>query len=421
MAIGDVGQSAREEIDFFSKGKAARARTSAGARARAASRTRSTRTSSAPGAFNPQFDYTHADGSCSITGGYVVRDKTVPGLRRPLRVRRLLQGRPLLGSSSPTRARRRTAATSACSVASLISFGEDAAGHVYAVSQDGSVYRLVAKSMPARPRRRARPRRQPQPVHARGHEHVGRRPRPGVGRRSRAAARRRTSPPWSTRPTRRGRARRHRAHPRPRRPRQAPSSGCARPRPGSATATATAATRELVPIFAARGTRRLRHDPGARSPSSRPRATRPTTSCYVLDDGAAFTGDAVLGRGSVFVARPPLGAYLDGLRRLRALPLDLAAVPATGRRRRRRRTRSSTSTSRTASTASGGSLAALDEGAAHRRRAARPARGATRRRTLRCAATRHARRPPREARRRGPAARRFGRLPGWLADRRLTG
>ena len=40
--------------------------------------------------------------------------------------------------------------------------------------------------------------------------------------------------------------------------------------------------------------------------------------------GAAFTGDAVLGEGSVFIAPGggSLGAYLDGLRRLRALGLE---------------------------------------------------------------------------------------------------
>jgi glyoxylase-like metal-dependent hydrolase (beta-lactamase superfamily II) len=40
---------------------------------------------------------------------------------------------------------------------------------------------------------------------------------------------------------------------------------------------------------------------------------------------AGFTGDAVLGAGSVFVAPLPgaMAAYLDGLRRLRALPLDV--------------------------------------------------------------------------------------------------
>ena len=42
-------------------------------------------------------------------------------------------------------------------------------------------------------------------------------------------------------------------------------------------------------------------------------------------DGVAFTGDAVLGEGSVFVAPDPgaLAGYLDGLRRLRERRLDL--------------------------------------------------------------------------------------------------
>jgi glyoxylase-like metal-dependent hydrolase (beta-lactamase superfamily II) len=45
---------------------------------------------------------------------------------------------------------------------------------------------------------------------------------------------------------------------------------------------------------------------------------------FVYDDRLAFTGDAVLGVGSVFIAPDggSLGGYLDGLRRLRALRLE---------------------------------------------------------------------------------------------------
>lgn len=44
-----------------------------------------------------------------------------------------------------------------------------------------------------------------------------------------------------------------------------------------------------------------------------------------VSGGAAFTGDAVLGRGSVFVNPDPgaLAGYLDGLRRLRAMSLEV--------------------------------------------------------------------------------------------------
>jgi glyoxylase-like metal-dependent hydrolase (beta-lactamase superfamily II) len=50
----------------------------------------------------------------------------------------------------------------------------------------------------------------------------------------------------------------------------------------------------------------------------------PDHFAFILD-GVAFTGDAVLGEGSVFIAPDPgaLAGYLDGLRRLRAVELEL--------------------------------------------------------------------------------------------------
>ena len=52
---------------------------------------------------------------------------------------------------------------------------------------------------------------------------------------------------------------------------------------------------------------------------------------YLYDDRVAFTGDAVAGRGSVFIAADGggLGPYLDGLRRLRDLELE-ALLPGHG-------------------------------------------------------------------------------------------
>jgi glyoxylase-like metal-dependent hydrolase (beta-lactamase superfamily II) len=52
---------------------------------------------------------------------------------------------------------------------------------------------------------------------------------------------------------------------------------------------------------------------------------------YVLDGRVAFTGDAVAGRGSVFIAADGggLGPYLDGLRRLRDMDLE-ALCPGHG-------------------------------------------------------------------------------------------
>jgi glyoxylase-like metal-dependent hydrolase (beta-lactamase superfamily II) len=87
----------------------------------------------------------------------------------------------------------------------------------------------------------------------------------------------------------------------------------------------------LVPIFAARGNVDvILHDGDPAGPftAAATPGHAPDHLAYVLDD-AAFTGDAVLGRGSVFVApgrgaegRSSLGAYLESLRRLRELPLQ---------------------------------------------------------------------------------------------------
>ena len=142
LVIGDVGQGAREEIEFFPKGKGIGRNLGWRPReGRAQNPTYPGET--APGAFTPQFDYTHAGGNCSITGGYVVRDTRVPSLR----------GRYLFGdyckgeifslklSASGARSRRSLGLT----VPQLTSFGEDALGRVYVTSGAGAVYRIAAK------------------------------------------------------------------------------------------------------------------------------------------------------------------------------------------------------------------------------------------------------------------------------------
>ena len=93
--------------------------------------------------FRPVLTYGR-DGGCSVTGGYVVRD---PGLRS-------LYGRYLYGDycagqlrsfpaiKQPGEGPARGDRALGLEVPLLSSFGEDAAGHVYAVSLDGPVYRL---------------------------------------------------------------------------------------------------------------------------------------------------------------------------------------------------------------------------------------------------------------------------------------
>jgi glucose/arabinose dehydrogenase len=137
ITIGDVGQGAIEEIDHEPRDGAAgvnfgwsafegRSRYNGG---------------SAPDAVPPVIQHTHADGWCSIVGGYVMRDASVPALL----------GRYVYGDLCQPRlyaARLRSHSASdrrlGLTVPELVSFGEDAASNVYAVSLSGPVYRIDA-------------------------------------------------------------------------------------------------------------------------------------------------------------------------------------------------------------------------------------------------------------------------------------
>jgi glucose/arabinose dehydrogenase len=140
LAIGDVGQDAYEEIDFVRKGRGRGAnfgwRPFEG-------RSHYRPGESAPGHVPPVIVRSHASGNCSITGGVVVRDPAVPALLGRYVFGDFCAGRVESARLSPGRARgvRRTS----LKVSSLSSFGEDAQGHVYAISLDGPVYRIVSR------------------------------------------------------------------------------------------------------------------------------------------------------------------------------------------------------------------------------------------------------------------------------------
>ena len=88
----------------------------------------------------PVLAYSH-DSGCSVTGGYVVRDPSLP----------VLYGRYLYGDYCSGHLRSFPAVPGkratddrplGLEIPSLTSFGEDDAGRIYATSQNGPVYRL---------------------------------------------------------------------------------------------------------------------------------------------------------------------------------------------------------------------------------------------------------------------------------------
>ena len=140
LAIGDVGQNDIEEIDFVRRGKGSGAnfgwRPFEG-------RSRYTPGESAPGHVPPVITRSHGAGWCSITGGVVVRDRSLSGLRG-----RYLFGdicKPRIYSAKLSAGRATGVRATSMRVESISSFGEDARGRVYAVSLDGPVYRLVPR------------------------------------------------------------------------------------------------------------------------------------------------------------------------------------------------------------------------------------------------------------------------------------
>ncbi len=144
LIVGDVGQDETEEIDFVpAAGRMKRPRGGVNFGWNAFEGTRRFSAGPAPGHLPPVLERSHGAGSCSIIGGYVIRDRSLGRLYGAyvygdlcdprLRVARLRRGGArgdrALGPRVPT----------------LASFGEDARGRVHALSLEGSVFRLAPR------------------------------------------------------------------------------------------------------------------------------------------------------------------------------------------------------------------------------------------------------------------------------------
>jgi glucose/arabinose dehydrogenase len=134
--IGDVGQDIYEEVDRIAS---TRSGVNFGWNLREGKHPYNGGTKPA-GAVDPVFEYSHANGNCSITGGYVYRGSLLRGragqyffadfCKGDLRVRATGGGVSNLGVH----------------IAGPSSFGQDLAGELWVLSLDGPVYRLVRRA-----------------------------------------------------------------------------------------------------------------------------------------------------------------------------------------------------------------------------------------------------------------------------------
>ncbi len=143
LVVGDVGQDEVEEVSFVrgrSGGRQPRGGINFGwdvfeGRSNYEG-------GSAPGHLPPVITHLHSQSSfCSITGGYVIRDRSLRGSR--------FYGRYVYGDFCDGRLRlaklrrpRSNSRLSGLQVSSLASFGEDGRGRVYAISLEGPIYRI---------------------------------------------------------------------------------------------------------------------------------------------------------------------------------------------------------------------------------------------------------------------------------------
>jgi glucose/arabinose dehydrogenase len=145
IAIGDVGQNQFEELDYTTVAAASGANFGWDAlEGFAPYKEENSGTPDPGGTTKPIFAYSHSrDGSCSIIGGYVVADRSLPSLYRRYVYADLCEGQ--LRSLVPHLKRASGDHRLGLAVASPTSFGEDDRHHLYVASLEGPVYRLIQR------------------------------------------------------------------------------------------------------------------------------------------------------------------------------------------------------------------------------------------------------------------------------------
>jgi glucose/arabinose dehydrogenase len=139
--IGDVGQNELEEIDSATRAEITAERPELNFGWSAFEGTQPFNDDQqAPGARPPTLEYP-LDGGCSVTGGYVVRDRGLESLYGRYLYGDFCAGELRSFIAEPGRAARDDVALG-LRVPSLSSFGEDVKGRIYVTSLEGPVYRL---------------------------------------------------------------------------------------------------------------------------------------------------------------------------------------------------------------------------------------------------------------------------------------
>ncbi len=152
LTIGDVGQGAREEIDFMPSGagRGANFGWNCFEGSQPFSGAVASCTPPLPNHTPPVLEYQHpASGAVAVNGGYIIRDGALPSLLGryiyadtydvfggELRTAQLFAG----GSSGDSGL--------GVFATNVVSFGEDACGHIYVATIGGTVYRLEPASGP---------------------------------------------------------------------------------------------------------------------------------------------------------------------------------------------------------------------------------------------------------------------------------
>ena len=147
--IADVGQNAREEVNYVRPNEIAG--TNFGWKCREGQNTYSSSCGSSGPFFDPQVQYNHnSSGGYSITGGYPYRGCAMPDLQgyyfyADYVLSNFWSAIPLKNGnlSVQNRNSQLRTSTSGVSVNQVASFGEDARGEIYIVSQSGRIFKIV--------------------------------------------------------------------------------------------------------------------------------------------------------------------------------------------------------------------------------------------------------------------------------------